>query len=39
MRNQIQQTLERRRLVENELRDEIHELQKSVTSKTHLIEE
>ena len=39
MRDQIQQTLERRRLVESELRDEIHTLRESVTSKTRLIEE
>ena len=39
MRDQIQQTLERRRLVESELRDEIHTFRESVTSKTRLIEE
>ena len=39
MRDQIQQTLERQCLVESELRDEIHTLRDSVTSKTRLIEE
>ena len=39
MWDQIQQTLKRRRLVESELRDEIHTLQESVTSKTRLIKE
>ena len=37
--DQIQQTLERQRLVENELREEIHTLRESVTSKTRLIKE
>ena len=39
MRDQIQWRLERRRQVENELRDEIHTFRESDTSKTHLIEE
>ena len=36
---QIQQTLERRRKVEDQLQGEIHELQESVSSKTRLLQE
>ena len=36
---QIQQTLERRRQVEDQLRDDIHQLRESVRSKTRLLQE